>query len=210
MATARANRMTLDALREARRRFQEIEPRDLFYRAALSLIRLSERPDRDLDLAESLAVLLQTWNRQYYRFQRGFREEHLVAIQQLLARYADELRALRGRWLTSYDERDAGVISRLFHDFEVALGPVGAAKALHLLAPTFFPLWDQTIAHRAYGIYLKNIGLNADHYLKLMKLTKEQIAMLGGWDAFGDANPVKAIDEYNYCVYTRGLDIVAS
>jgi len=201
--------MTLEALREARRRFQEIEPRDLFYRAALSLIRLSERHERDLDLAESLAVLLQTWNRQYYRFQGGFREEHLAAIQQLLAKYSVELALLKDRRLDSLDEKDTAVIRWLFRDFELVLGPVGAAKALHLLAPTFFPLWDQTIAQRAYGVRLKNVGMNAELYLRVMDATKEQISRLGGWDAFEGTNPVKAIDEYNYCVFTRGLDIAS-
>lgn len=36
-----------------------------------------------------------------------------------------------------------------------------------------------------------------------MQATLDQIKQLGGWDDF-DGNPVKAIDEYNYCLHTRG------
>ena len=45
------------------------EPRHLFYRVATELIDLSIKGITKISLAEALAVLLQTWNREYYRFQ---------------------------------------------------------------------------------------------------------------------------------------------
>ncbi|MCR4403910.1 MAG: hypothetical protein NUW06_01205 [Candidatus Acetothermia bacterium] len=90
---------------------------------------------------------------------------------------------------------------RVFEDFERVLGPVGAAKCLHLLAPRFSPLWDRAIA-RAYGLSLGKSGKNGYRYYLFMRITKEQVDSLGGEGAIG-SNPLKAIDEYNYCKYTK-------
>jgi len=195
--------MTAASIRRARRRYLTGSAGDLFYRAALFLIAASRSPKHELDLAESLAVLLQTWNLQFYRFRGGFKEADFQAIRALLKNHGDELERLKARKLDSLRENEKVGLGNLFHDFEMVLWPVGAAKALHLLAPNLFPLWDQTIANKAYGIRLKRIGLNADNYLQLMTMTAGQVRALGGWDAIG-GNPLKAIDEFNYAVHTRG------
>lgn len=198
--------VTIDRLRKARTRYVGGEPRDLFYRAALVLIAASANPPSELDLAESLAVLLLTWNTQFYRFRGGFTQARLLAIRELLDHCTVDLNDLRTRRLDTLTEADKTAISRTFHAFEIDLGPVGAAKALHLLAPEFFPIWDDAIAKKAYRIYFKRAGGNSDHYLRLMRVTAAEIEGLGGWDAF-DGNPIKAIDEYNYCVYTQGWEL---
>ena len=77
------------------------------------------------------------------------------------------------------------------------LGPVGAAKALHLLAPGFLPLWDRNIAYK-YGLGLHAVGTNGLRYVRMTQLVKDQVMCLGGSVAI-DGNPVKRIDEYNYC-----------
>lgn len=46
---------------------------------------------------------------------------------------------------------DEATVKGVFKSFEKVLGPVGATKCLHLLAPRFFPLWDRAIAE-AYGL----------------------------------------------------------
>jgi hypothetical protein len=44
------------------------------------------------------------------------------------------------RSIESLAAEDEQPVMRVFSDFEALLGPVGAAKALHVLAPRFFPL----------------------------------------------------------------------
>jgi hypothetical protein len=66
----------------------------------------------------------------------------------------------------------------------------------------FFPLWDRAIAE-AYGLALRQRGRNAERYCCFMRITKEQCKELGGEQTIG-RNPLKAIDEYNYCKYTKG------
>jgi len=69
--------------------------------------------------------------------------------------------------------------------------------ALHVLAPPFFPLWDNSIA-AAYGVSTE------EGYFKFMLLTKQQVASLPGDFALPKTGGLlKAIDEYNYCKYTQ-------
>jgi len=93
-------------------------------------------------------------------------------------------------------------ISTLFQGFERVLGPVGAAKALHLLAPGLFPLWDRAIAD-AYCLTLGQAGSNGDRYWRFMLIAKQQCLELS-WQEPGCKNPLKSIDEYNYCKHTKG------
>ena len=55
----------LRELHQARRKFEKYEPRSLFYRAAKELVELALKRSTSLTLAESLAVLLMTWNKAY-------------------------------------------------------------------------------------------------------------------------------------------------
>ncbi|GAP12129.1 hypothetical protein BECAL_03331 [Bellilinea caldifistulae] len=111
--------------------------------------------------------------------------------------------AFRQRSIEGFDQEqeDEGKVKHVFKAFEEVLGPVGAAKFLHLLAPLFFPLLDRVIAE-AYNLPLVKIGTNADKYRRFMRIVKEQIKTLGGEQTIS-RNPLKAIDEYNYCKYTK-------
>ena len=90
---------------------------------------------------------------------------------------------------------------RLFGSFEDVLGPVGAVKALHLVAPRFFPLWDRRIA-KAYGLPLKKRGKNADRYFRFTVVTERQCEALSGEHSM-EQNLLKILDGYNYCRYTK-------
>jgi hypothetical protein len=192
---------TLEELNTARMAFEGSEPRDLFYRAATELVDLVIRRATSLSLAEALAVLLQTWNNAFYRYRR-FDEQHFCDIDGLVRRYQRLLLALRPRSIETLADSDEREVKRLFSAFEEVLGPVGAAKSLHLLAPRLFPLWDRAIAEH-YGLPMKSRGRNADNYWRFMSIVSEQCRLLGGEQAVG-RNPLKAIDEFNYCRYTKG------
>jgi hypothetical protein len=108
----------------------------------------------------------------------------------------------RQRSIQSLKQEDESEVVHVFKAFEEVLGPVGAAKCLHLLAPRFFPLWDRAIAD-AYSLPLRPRGRNAERYWRFMGIVKKQVQSLGGEQAIG-RNPLKAIDEYNYCKHTKG------
>jgi hypothetical protein len=194
--------LTMANIDAASRRFREAEPRDLFYRVSTRLLELAAERDIGIDPAECLAMLLQTWNRDFYRFHGPFTDERLTNLTALLAHFKGMLEAYRQRRLEGFGPSDEPGVAELFTAFEMELGKVGAAKALHLLAPEFFPLWDARIAQVVYHVYDKGRGFNAPSYLKAMRLIQQQVANLGGWSAFR-TNPLKAIDEFNYVVYTK-------
>lgn len=190
---------TLDQLRQARARFEAYEPRDLFYRAATELVALALQGQTKLSVGEALAVLLQTWNAQFYRF-HPFNAEHFSAIDSVLAAHRTALDAYRSRAVISMTTDEFETIGELFTAFELVLGPVGAAKALHLLAPEFFPLWDREIT-KGYGIYLGNAGQNAFEYVRFMTTAVSQICNVC---PPGDPKGMlKHIDEFNYCRFTK-------
>ncbi len=192
---------TADELELARRTFDGKESRDLFYRVAAELVDLALNRKTSITVTDALAVLLQTWNQSFYRYHR-FNDQHFDDIERLVNRHLDTIRALRQRTIESLSSQDETIVEKLFHDFERVLWPVGAAKCLHLLAPRFFPLWDRAIAE-AYGVALCKQGTNAPLYTAFMRMVAAQCRRLGGEAALG-RNPLKAVDEYNYCRYTKG------
>ncbi len=200
-ASARAPQTpTVNELDEARRRFQEYEPRDLFYRVATELIELALAGETRITVPEALAVLLQTWNAQYYQY-RPFTEQHFREIEQLLETHLKTVLSFRDRSIDSVSQADLKTVEPLFDCFEQILGPVGAAKSLHLLGPNFFPLWDREIA-RCHRCDLNKVGNNGANYMAFFLLTLQQVRTLLPLMANG-AGLLKKIDEYNYCKYTK-------
>jgi hypothetical protein len=192
---------TIQDIEAARQAFEDKEPRDLFYRAATELVALALGGKTSLSVAEALAVLLQTWNKKFYQYRR-FDSRHFADIERLIRDHHSILITFRQRSIQSLNQEDESEVVRVFKAFEEVLGPVGAAKCLHLLAPCFFPLWDRAIAE-AYGLPLRQKGRNAERYRRFMEIVKEQVQSLDGEYAIG-RNLLKAIDEYNYCKHTKG------
>ena len=85
---------TLDQLGQARARFEAYEPRDLFYRDATELVALALQGKTKLSVGEAVAVLLQTWNAQYYRF-HPFNAQHFNAIDNIVAAHRASLDTYR-------------------------------------------------------------------------------------------------------------------
>jgi hypothetical protein len=190
----------IQGIKAARQAFERNEPRDLFYRAATELVTLALDGKTSLTVAEAVAVLLQTWNKMFYQYRR-FDSRHFTDIERLIREHLSILISFRKRCIRDLTQEDESEVVDVFKAFEKVLGPVGAAKCLHLLAPRFFPLWDRAIAE-AYGLPLGQKGGNAQRYRRFMGIVKGQVQRLDREQAIG-RNPLKAIDEYNYCKYTK-------
>ena len=182
--------------------FEKQEPRALFYRSAIELIRLANAGVTEITSTEALAGLLQTWNVAYYRYRPKLLGTLPQDLAKLQTRHERELELFRVRSIEDFEREDRKMVLKVFNSFDRVLGPVGTAKALHLLAPEFFPLWDAKIA-RAYGLGQPKPGRNGQRYVRFMELMQGQCQRVGGERAIG-RNPIKALDEFNYCRYTRG------
>jgi hypothetical protein len=136
-------RISPERLREGYLEYQKWEKRDAIYKTATFLVEYfwgnSSR------VAEGLGVLLLVWNRACYingRFDFDALEKCIAANQALINEH-------RKRDILTYTLKDDAWIKPLFEEFLEALKicegkckgrrtPVGVAKALHVLAPTFF------------------------------------------------------------------------
>jgi hypothetical protein len=99
---------------------------------------LAKAGTTDLTVGEALAVLLRTWNSAYYRFHPPG-AGHYAEVEALIETHSDWLETVTHRRIASLADADEQPLVTVFTGFEAALGPVGAAKALHILAPRFMP-----------------------------------------------------------------------
>lgn len=159
------------------------------------------------EVSDGLGVLLLTWNQAFYRYGRlDFErlEECIITNVAILEEY-------RTRDISTLNEEDNDQVKTLFNAFNDALSiktkkgvirksPVSTAKALHLLAPSFFPLWDKEIA-KVYGF---DYGiLPSEQYIRFsysMKKIKDKVESFYPQD---NKTVLKQIDEYNYSKYTK-------
>ena len=188
-----------DDVWQARAVYAAQEPRDLAYRVARDLIERSRRPGASFSTGEGVAILLMSWNSGFYRF-RTERVRSLVEdLEALIARHKPALDAWSERTAASYSAGDDGpAVERVYRDLVDVLWPVGTAKALHVLAPSFFPIWDGSIA-RAFGLTLSPPSVSVASYLRLMDLAHRFA------EASTLSDPLKALDEWAYVRYTLGL-----
>lgn len=202
---------TLVELDWARDLFNKIEPRAFFYRSVTKLVAAVLGEDaRSVNVDElvvALMMLLTTWNRNYYRFKNRMNlEDHFAELEAAIEKHLHRLIEFRRMRLDDVAELPEGEIEAIFRDFDDVLGRVGAAKCLHLLAPRFFPLWDQAILQRGYrmesGPYRKSS--DAERYVAFMRITKNQLEQFDDLSGVGD-DALKRLDEYNYVRFTKKL-----
>ncbi len=192
---------TIEDVRAARRHRADRKNRDSFYYQARDLVNRAIVEKSWPSVAEALGVVLKTWNKNYYRFFATCDEKHVAEIACLIQHHAPIILSFRQRSIQAYSETDEPTVVDLFQDFEKVVGIVGTAKCLHLLAPSFFPLWDTKIA-KGYGLRFRRRGENGSLYCRFMRITKAQYEALGGEQVIGP-NPLKALDECNYYQYTE-------
>jgi len=184
--------------------FEKHEKRDAMYKVATFLV--SHFWGKPSDMANGLGVLLLTWNQAFYRY--GI--FNFDKLEKAIIDNLQKIESFRNRNIFSLSPSDENDIKDLFAIFLKALqidargstrtrgrrSPVAVAKALHLLAPNFFPLWDNKIA-RAYGYSYKNNP--AEKYfsfcLKMKEMAEKIQDCLPNPD---DRSILKRIDEYNY------------
>jgi hypothetical protein len=140
----------------------------------------------DFTFTEAVAVVLLTWNRRFYirKDTPDFDAQHVSDIDALLERHRDAFDIYHGRPIESFGEDEQADIEALFNEFDLVLGPVGAAKALHVLAPRSFPLCDRPIAEGA-GIYLAKRGTNANRYWRWILRVQREAQEVGGEATWG-------------------------
>ncbi len=196
-----------DEFHQGIREFNDQEERDAMYKVATFL--LDEFWGQPADMADGLGVLLLTWNQAFYRTQ-SFSFDELEAC---IKTHLPQLSEYRKRSIDDFTDTEVPDIKKIFSDFldatrlqsgsrEGYRSPVGVAKALHLLAPGFFPLWDSDIAE-AYG-YSTVSDSNPEDYVKFCREMRAFVSEVKEYNHPSDKPVLKLVDEYNYSKYTQG------
>jgi hypothetical protein len=183
--------------------YERHEPRGRDYFIALQ--QLTARWGEASAMADSIWVLLKSWHREFYRFGRL----DLSELARCVENHMPVLNGLRGRTIDSLCADDERTIEKLYDPFTTATSrhnkrgvqesAVATAKALHLLAPGFLPLWDNAIA----GAH-DQILMWAHNYVAFCWQMKELAAAVKGYQPDpDDRSLLKRIDEFNYSVYTK-------
>jgi hypothetical protein len=176
--------------------YAQAEPRDIAYKVARDLVERNGRDGSGLTRADGVAILLMSWNAGFYRFRPDLMRTLVADLDRLIQRHEDLLTDLGGRGAETYEPgRDGGAVETIYRDFLSVLWPVGTAKALHVLAPRFFPIWDESIA-RAFRLQLSPPQRSVASYLRLMEIASAFAHM----SQFVD--PLKALDEWAYVRFT--------
>lgn len=185
--------------------FDRREGRDSMYRVAEFL--LEQWWSEFSKMSDALTVLLLTWNWAFYRY--GLFDQS--ALDACLEEHWDAIEQFHERDIATLTEDDAEAIGSLFEAVLDALriaggksegkrSPVATAKALHLLAPKFFPTWDQRIA-RAYGCPYYSSPARA--YQRFSLITRDIAVRVAPSLPESHKSLLKRIDEYNYAHFTQ-------
>ncbi len=186
--------------------FEKYEKRDSMYKVATFLV--SHFWGKSADMADGLGVLLLTWNQAFYRY-GGFDFDKL---EKCITNTLKKIETFLNRDISTLSDSDEDDIKELFSKFLKALqidsgkkqgtkSPVAVAKALHLLAPNFSPIWDNKIS-KAYGCYYNEKP--AEKYVSFCMITKSMADHVRDYISPSDKTITKLIDEYNYSKYTKG------
>ena len=185
-----------DEVTAKRALYAEFEPRDLAYRVARDLVERAYRGEGAYTIGDGVGILLMWWNAGFYRF-RPDRLRTLVAdLDGLIDSHRAPFDSYRSRSAATYDtNRDRPTVEAMYDDFQTILWPVGAAKALHVMAPTFFPIWDTAIANE-FRLRLSPRDESVGSYLAWMDFARRFAAGSSLKD------PLKAFDEWAYVSFT--------
>ena len=104
-----------------------------------------------------------------------------AAVEELLKGSADHLMLLQAEDLHDIDMRQYQVeLSTLYGGFKSVFGNKGAAKALSVINPELFIMWDARIrkdVQADYGVDTGN-GEKTQHYLKFLEFSQEALQSL--------------------------------
>ncbi len=185
--------------------FERHEKRDAMYKVATFLV--EHYWGNPAEMADALGVLLLTWNQAFYRYGPF----SFDSLEQCLAANLASLEGFRTRDILSFSPHDEPLVKTVFTRFLDALqidggkmkgrkSPVAVAKALHLTAPAFLPLWDNKIA-RTYGCYY--VDDPERRYVSFCRITQRIATVAMDYTTRRDKTLIKLIDEYNYAKFTQ-------
>jgi len=180
-------------------KFKE-EPRSFCYDLASDLIKEAKLNSSDWYTHEKtiqgILLLLFCWN----FAAKETKKLTISKIQGILESNKRELSDLGRFSLLTFNKSCEELIKKIYQEFRSLFGQTGASKALSLLNPQLFVMWDTKIRNRLRKI-IKNIynGESPESYLKFLYGIRDIAVKFNLQDKLArDAILAKKIDEFHY------------
>jgi len=170
-------------------------------------------------MANGVGVLLVTWNWTFFNKYGRYNFDHLTRC---IDHNLRTLELYRKRDILEFQEYDEVPVADLFGKFLAALrsdakekgagpeSPIAVAKTLHILCPTFFPMWDRETALQYCSDYAEHA---AEKYVAFSRIAQTILTTLKKEPAFrklatdSKKPALKLFDEYNYSKFTKGWNV---
>jgi hypothetical protein len=177
------------------------EPRAFCYEVASDFVARAKKRSKDdwlsdNDTVKGVLLLLFTWN----FAAKATKRLSFATVGAALTQVKADLHILEHYSITAFPESASKPIERVFETFTALCGQTGASKALSLLNPQLFVMWDTKIRQRLckelipgigngqtgqeYVVFLKGVRRIINDHEMLKKVPADCIA--------------KKLDEYNY------------
>jgi len=184
------------------------EPRAFCYELSQELIDRARRDSidnwyRDNNTVKAILLLLFCWN----FAARITKQLKIQDVVEILDKHRANLRSLEHFSIMDKWESESNKIKAIYTDFKKTFGQTGASKALSLLNPRLFVMWDTKIreflgnkrADKRLRINELGNGEEPESYLMFLKGIKNIIKELDLHERLENQNDIaKKIDEYHY------------
>lgn len=179
------------------------EPRYFCYEIATDLInKAKSSPDninwyRNIDTIKGILLLLFTWNFAAKETKRLDFDN----VGGTLQKCESELKELERYTIENMDKIAEDKVKIVFCEFMKIMGQTGASKALSLLNPKLFVMWDTKIRKRLNKELIAGIdnGQEPQHYVLFLKGIQKIISDYSLKEKIpAGAVLAKKVDEYNY------------
>jgi len=178
------------------------EPRAFCYELATQFINQAKETAtgnwyEDINTIKGVLLLLYTWN----FAAKETKKLNFQNVGELIRNTKKDLKSLEKYSIRTADNAVWDMVKRIFDQFRNLLGQTGASKAMSLLNPELFVMWDTSIRKRLkrelipgimngesgeyYVIFLKGIQNIIEKYRMAEKLPRNSVV-------------AKKIDEYHY------------
>jgi len=179
------------------------EPRYFCYELATDLINKARSNCKgkewykDINTIKGILLLLFTWN-----FAAPLTKKlNFENVEKVLQKCKIDLEELEKYTIENIDEKAEEKIKKIFCEFKKVMGQTGASKALSLLNPSLYVMWDTKIRKRLGKNLIPGIenGEKPEHYIIFLKGVQKIIIKYKLKEKLSkDAILAKKVDEYNY------------
>jgi hypothetical protein len=178
------------------------EPRAFCYELASNLIDQAKEAEKDkwhenIAVIKSIFLLLYTWN----FAAKETKKLNFENVGKLIKDAKDDLKFLERYSIENADDDAWKRVKLIFDKFRSLLGQTGASKALSLLNPGLFVMWDTAIRKRLNKDLIPGImnGERGEYYVKFLKGIQKIIEDHRIIEKLPHGSVVaKKIDEYHY------------